>query len=173
MFWLVVFLLHLLVFGGTLALAGLNRFRVADRFNIEPFTNHTVAAPPSVGAPQPAPLGPEVKVSDHKAPARELTETYWKYYGAAGGVGTVLAWAWLAAAARKRDGGRVVMRAAVHSLTAYLAVVSVLCFWGNHFFWGVALAVGAALHFLYVMSVIDRYKYQPQLHFVGQCYLPF
>jgi hypothetical protein len=53
------------------------------------------------------------------------------------------------------------MRAAVHSLTAYLAVVSVLCFWGGHLFWGVALAVGAALHFLYVMSVIDRYGANP------------
>ncbi|KAM3227041.1 hypothetical protein ACQJBY_059160 [Aegilops geniculata] len=51
------------------------------------------------------------------------------------------------------------MRAAVHSLTAYLAVISVLCFWGNHSFWGVALAVGAALHFLYVMSVIDRFPF--------------
>ncbi|KQK00039.1 hypothetical protein BRADI_3g46940v3 [Brachypodium distachyon] len=159
-FWLVVFLLHLLVFGGALALAGLNRFRIADRFNIERYTNQT-AAPRSrsAGAPEPAPPGPQVKFSPEKAPASELTETYWKYYGVAGGTGTVLAWAWLAAAAGRRDGGKVVMRAAVHSLTAYLAVVSVLCFWGKHFFWGVALAVGAALHFLYVMSVLDRFPF--------------
>ncbi|KAM0862201.1 hypothetical protein ACQ4PT_045408 [Festuca glaucescens] len=163
-FWLVLFLLHLLLFGGILALAGLNRFRIADRFNITPYlqhghsNNHT-AAPPSAGAPEPATPGPVVTVSKHKAQPSELTETYWKYYGAAGAVGAVLAWAWLAAAAGKRDGGRVVMRAAVHSLTAYLAVVSVLCFWGNHFFWAVALAVGAALHFLYVMSVIDRFPF--------------
>ena len=100
-FWLVVFLLHLLVFGGTLALAGLNRFRTADRFNIDPYLNVTAAAhPPSAGrAPEPAPpSGPDVAVSKHKAQPSELTETYWKYYGAAGGVGTVLAWAWLAAA---------------------------------------------------------------------------
>ena len=103
-------------------------------------------------------------MSKEKALPPELTETYWKYYGAAGAVGMLLAWSWLAAAAGKKDGGRVLMRAAVHSLTAYLAVISVLCFWGNHSFWGVALAVGAALHFLYVMSVIDRYT-QPQLHF--------
>lgn len=159
-FWLVVFLLHLLVFGGALALAGLNRFRVADRFNIDRYANHT-AAPPSAAV---APPGSDVGVSKEKALPPELTETYWKYYGAAGAVGTLLAWSWLAAAAGKKDGGRVLMRAAVHSLTAYLAVISVLCFWGNHSFWGVALAVGAALHFLYVMSVIDRYS-QPQLHF--------
>uniref|UniRef100_A0ACD5ZH25 Uncharacterized protein n=1 Tax=Avena sativa TaxID=4498 RepID=A0ACD5ZH25_AVESA len=158
-FWLVVFLLHLLLFGGALALSGLNRFHIADRFNIDPFTNHTAAPPSAGGAPQPAPPGPDVQVSKYKALPSELTETYWKYYGAAGAVGTVLAWAWLAAAAGKRDGGRVVMRAAVHSLTAYLAVVSVLCFWGKHFFWGVALAVGAVLHFLYVMSVIDRFPF--------------
>lgn len=157
-FWLVVFLLHLLVFGGALALAGLNRFGVADRFNIDRYANHT-AAPPSAGAPQPAPPGPDVGVSKEKALPSELTETYWKYYGAAGAVGTLLAWSWLAAAAGKKDGGRVLMRAAVHSLTAYLAVISVLCFWGNHSFWGVALAVGAALHFLYVMSVIDRFPF--------------
>jgi hypothetical protein len=160
----VVFLLHLFLFGGALALAGLNRFRIADRFNLDPYlqfhphSRNRTAAPPSAGAPQPEPPGPDVTVYKRKAKPSELTETYWKYYGAAGAVGTVLASAWLAAAAGKRDGGRVVMRAAVHSLTAYLAVVSVLCFWGKHFFWGVALAVGAALHFLYVMSVIDRYR---------------
>jgi len=60
-------------------------------------------------------------------PASELTETYWKYYGAVGAVGAALAWAWLAAAAWRKDGGKVVMRTAVHCLTAYLAVVSVLC----------------------------------------------
>ena len=41
-------------------------------------------------------------------------------------------------------------------LTTYLAVISVLCFWGEQFFWGVAFAIGAALQFLYVISVMDR-----------------
>ena len=160
-FWLVVFLLHLLVFGAALALFGLNRFRQADRFNIGRYANLT-AEPwgTPAGSPDPAPAPPPPSVyrsEDPSVPASELTETYWKFYGAAGGVGAALAWAWLAAAAWRKDGGKVVMRTAVHSLTAYLAVASVLCFWGKHFFWGVAFAVGAALHFLYVMSVLDRY----------------
>lgn len=162
-FWLVVFLLHLLVFGAALALFGLNRFRQADRFNIGRYANLT-AEPWGTPAPSPelapAPPPPSVyRSEDPTVPASELTETYWKYYGAAGGVGAMLAWAWLAAAAWRKDGGRLIMRTAVHSLTAYLAVVSVLCFWGKHFFWGVALAVGAGLHFLYVMSVLDRFPF--------------
>lgn len=161
-FWLVVFLLHLLVFGAALALFGLNRFHQADRFNIGRYANLTAepwgtpAGPPD---PAPAPPPPSVyRSEDPSVPPSELTETYWKYYGAAGAVGAALACAWLAAAAWRKDGGKVVMRTAVHCLTAYLAVVSVLCFWGKHFFWGVALAVGAGLHFLYVMSVLDRYS---------------
>jgi hypothetical protein len=163
-FWLVVFLLHLLVFGAALALFGLNRFRQAHRFNIGPFANQTAlpwGAASTAGAPEvaPAPPPPSVyRAEDPTAPASELTETYWKYYGVAGAVGAALAWAWLAAAARRKDGGKLLMRTVVHSLTAYIAVVSVLCFWGKHFFWGVALAVGAGLHFLYVMSVLDRYR---------------
>ncbi|PKI61936.1 hypothetical protein CRG98_017662 [Punica granatum] len=48
------------------------------------------------------------------------------------------------------------MKVSVHILTTYLAVIGVLCFWGERFFCGVAFAVGAALQFLYVISVIDR-----------------
>ncbi|KAF5930514.1 hypothetical protein HYC85_031387 [Camellia sinensis] len=48
------------------------------------------------------------------------------------------------------------MKFAVHILTTYLAVISVLCFWGEQFFWGVAFAVGAALQFLYIISIMDR-----------------
>ncbi|CAN1835483.1 CTL-like protein DDB_G0274487 [Linum perenne] len=48
------------------------------------------------------------------------------------------------------------MNISVHILTTYLAVISVLCFWCEQFFWGVTFAVGAALQFLYVISVIDR-----------------
>ncbi|KAG0533567.1 hypothetical protein BDA96_04G204400 [Sorghum bicolor] len=166
-FWLVVFLLHLLVFGAALALFGLNRFRQADRFNIGRYANLTAepwgtTATPA-GSPDPAPSAPPppsvYRSEDPSVPASELTETYWKFYGAAGAVGAALACAWLAAAAWRKDGGKVVMRTAVHCLTAYLAVVSVLCFWGKHFFWGVALAVGAGLHFLYVMSVLDRFPF--------------
>jgi hypothetical protein len=51
----------------------------------------------------------------------------------------------------------LMMRVSVHGLTTYLAVVSVFCFWAHHFFWGVAFAVGAALQFLYLLSVFDRY----------------
>jgi hypothetical protein len=170
-FWLVVFLIHLLVFGAALALFGLNRFRQADRFNIGRYANLTAepwgTTGTPAGSPDPAPAPPPPSVyrsEDPSVPASELTETYWKYYGAAGAVGAALAWAWLAAAAWRKDGGKVVMRTAVHCLTAYLAVVSVLCFWGKHFFWGVALAVGAGLHFLYVMSVLDRYS--SQQHYV-------
>ncbi|KAI7984705.1 Actin-related protein 2 [Camellia lanceoleosa] len=32
----------------------------------------------------------------------------------------------------------------------------VLCFGGEQFFWGVAFAVGAALQFLYIISIMDR-----------------
>ncbi|CAN6273217.1 unnamed protein product [Urochloa humidicola] len=164
-FWLVVFLLHLLVFGAALALFGLNRFRQADRFNIGRYANLTAepwGTTTPAGSPDPAPAPPPPAVyrsEDPSVPPSELTETYWKFYGAAGGVGAALAGAWLAAAAWRKDRGKVVMRTAVHSLTAYLAVVSVLCFWGKHFFWGVALAVGAFLHFLYVMSVLDRFPF--------------
>ncbi|CAD6243942.1 unnamed protein product [Miscanthus lutarioriparius] len=127
-FWLVVFLLHLLVFGAALALFGLNRFRQADRFNIGRYANLTAepwGTNTPAGSPDPAPAPPPPSVyrsEDPSVPASELTETYWKYYGAAGAVGAALAWAWLAAAAWRKDGGKVVMRTAVHCLTAYLAV---------------------------------------------------
>ncbi|XP_028092180.1 CTL-like protein DDB_G0274487 isoform X3 [Camellia sinensis] len=48
------------------------------------------------------------------------------------------------------------MKFAVHILTTYLAVISVLCFWGEQFFWGVAFAVRAALQLLYIIYFIDR-----------------
>ncbi|KAL5064508.1 hypothetical protein RYX36_026245 [Vicia faba] len=48
------------------------------------------------------------------------------------------------------------MKVSVHILTTYLAVISVLCFWAHQFFWGIAFAIGAALHFLYIISVINR-----------------
>lgn len=138
-FWLFVFLVHLLAFGSLLFLLGMNRFGEVDRFKINRFTNITAAAP-ATGGGDPSPP--------------ELTEKFWPLYGVAGAVGTALAWAWLALGSRTG----LMMKVSVHVLTTYLAVISVLCFWGEHFFWGVAFAVGAALQFLYVMSVLDRYS---------------
>ncbi|CAL9133511.1 unnamed protein product [Musa textilis] len=146
-FWLCVFLLHLLVFGFALALLGINRFNRADRLNIDRFTNLTGGANFSQAA-----FVQYLKQSD---PA-ELTETYWPFYGVAGGASVLLAWAWLSLL---RIRASQMMKVSIHILTTYLAVVSVLCFWAEHFFWGVVFAVGAALQFLYVMSVLDRFPF--------------
>lgn len=82
-----------------------------------------------------------------------LTEDYWPMYAVAGGVGTVLGCTWLLLMGSRAN---QMMKVSVHILTTYLAVISVLCFWGKQFFWGVVFAIGAALQFLYVISVIDR-----------------
>lgn len=144
-FWLCVFLLHLLVFGFALALLGINRFNRADRLNIDRFTNLTGGANFSQAS-----FVQYLKQTD----TAELTETYWPFYGVAGGASVLLAWAWLSLL---RIRASQMMKVSIHILTTYLAVVSVLCFWAEHFFWGVVFAVGAALQFLYVMSVLDRY----------------
>ncbi|KAF5940213.1 hypothetical protein HYC85_021380 [Camellia sinensis] len=81
------------------------------------------------------------------------TEDYWPLYAVAGGIGTVLGWIWLLLLGSRAN---QMMKFAVHILTTYLAVISVLCFWGDQFFCGVAFAIGAAFQFLYVISVIDR-----------------
>ncbi|XP_008801144.2 CTL-like protein DDB_G0274487 [Phoenix dactylifera] len=140
-FWLLVFLVQLVALGSVLALLGINRFRKADRLNIDRFTNITGMG--NASHPQEQPRG-------------DLTETFWPFYGVAGGVGIVLAWAWLSLLGSKAS---QMMKVSIHSLTTYLAVISVLCFWGQHVFWGIAFAVGAALHFLYVMSVLDRFPF--------------
>lgn len=128
-FWLVIFVLHLL--GASLFLVGLglNRFQMTDRLNIDKYT---------------------VRVVDENG---GLTEDYWPLYGVAGGVGTVLGFIWLALLGSRAN---QMMKFAVHILTTYLAVVSVLCFWDEQFFWGVAFAIGATLQFLYVISAIER-----------------
>ncbi|XP_042501748.1 CTL-like protein DDB_G0274487 isoform X2 [Macadamia integrifolia] len=82
-----------------------------------------------------------------------LTEDYWPSYAVAGGVGTILGWAWLLLLGSRAN---QMMKVSVHILTAYLAIISVLCFWGKQFFWGIAFAIGSSLQFLYVISVIDR-----------------
>ncbi|KAG0492747.1 hypothetical protein HPP92_006145 [Vanilla planifolia] len=139
-FWLFVFVVHVLAFGSFLFLLGMNRFGQPDRLNIDRFTNITAAAPAAASG-------------ESGTPRSELTETFWPLYGVAGGVGAALAWGWLALMGS--CAGQM-MKVSVHILVTYLAVLSVLCFWGEYFFWGVAFAVGAALQFLYVMSVLDR-----------------
>ncbi|KAL6969824.1 hypothetical protein U1Q18_029536 [Sarracenia purpurea var. burkii] len=128
-FWLGVFMLHMIGIGLILTVLGLNRFMKKDRLNIDRYT---------------------MGFLENQA---GLTEDYWPLYAVAGGVGTVLGWIWLLFL-----GSHVnqMMKIAVHILTTYLAVISVLCFWGEQFFWGVAFAIGAALQFLYVISIIDR-----------------
>ncbi|XP_021675777.1 uncharacterized protein LOC110661454 isoform X2 [Hevea brasiliensis] len=128
-FWLGIFLLHLIGLGLALAVLGLNRFKKSDRFNIDRFT------PGASGNNS------------------GLTEDYWPMHALAGGVGTVLGWTWLLLLGSRAN---QMMKISVHILTTYLAVISVLCFWCEQFFWGVAFAIGAALQFLYVISVIDR-----------------
>ncbi|XVF03432.1 hypothetical protein REPUB_Repub04eG0261000 [Reevesia pubescens] len=128
-FWLAIFIIHLFVLGFVLAVLGINRFKTADRLNIDRFTN---------------------RVWENND---GLTENYWPQYAVAGGVGAVLGWIWLLLLGSRAN---QMMKVSVHILTTYLAVISVLCFWCEQFFWGVAFATGAALQFLYVISVIDR-----------------
>ncbi|XP_019429129.1 PREDICTED: CTL-like protein DDB_G0274487 [Lupinus angustifolius] len=128
-FWLGVFVIHLIALGFLMGVLGLNRFKIENRLNIDKHTS---------------------RISGNKA---GLTETYWPLYAAAGGVGTVLGLSWLLLLGFQATH---MMKFSVHILTTYLAVISVLCFWAEQFFWGVAFAIGAALQFLYVIAVIDR-----------------
>ncbi|XP_012464742.1 uncharacterized protein LOC105783696 isoform X1 [Gossypium raimondii] len=128
-FWLAIFMLHLIALGFVLVLLGLNRFKKSDRLNIDRYTN---------------------RVWEHN---NGLTENYWPNYAVAGGVGAALGWIWLLLLGSHAN---LMMKVSVHILTTYLAVISVLCFWCKQFFWGVAFATGAALQFLYVISVVDR-----------------
>ncbi|KAK4263769.1 hypothetical protein QN277_029142 [Acacia crassicarpa] len=128
-FWSGIFLIHLIGMGFLLGLLGFNRFEKQNRLNIDRYT---------------APF------SENK---NGLTEELWPLYAVAGGVGSVLGWSWLLLLGSR---GSQMMKVSVHILTTYLAVISVLCFWAEQFFWGVFFAIGAALQFLYVISVIDR-----------------
>lgn len=128
-FWLGVFIIHMICLGIILAVLGLNRFKKSDRLNIDRYTN---------------------RLMENK---RGLTEEFWPFYAVAGAVGTVLGWTWLLLLGSRSN---QMMKVSVHILTTYLAVISVLCFWGSQFLFGVAFAIGAALQFLYVISVIDR-----------------
>lgn len=129
-FWLAVFVLHMVILGLVMGVLGLNRFREADRLKLDKFTNHSGG-------------GSSV----------DTTEEFWPIYGTAGGIGAVVAWTWLLMLCHK---GNQMMKVAVHSTTTYLAVVSMFCFWIGEIFWGIACAVGAVLQFLYVISVMDR-----------------
>lgn len=128
-FWLILFVIQLIGVGFVLVILGVNRFKKKNRLDIDKYT---------------------YRFMENEA---GLTEDYWPLYAVAGGVGTALGWSWLLLL-----GSRAIqmMKVSVHILTTYLAVISVLCFWAHQFFWGVAFAIGAALQFLYIISVIDR-----------------
>ncbi|KAI5401557.1 hypothetical protein KIW84_066145 [Lathyrus oleraceus] len=128
-FWLGIFVIHLIGLGFLLGVLGFNRFEIENRLDIDKYTSG---------------------LSGNEA---GLTETYWPLYGVAGGIGTVLGWTWMLLLGSRAT---QMMKVSVHILTTYLAVISVLCFWTEQIFWGVAFAIGAALQFLYVISVIDR-----------------
>ncbi|KAF3431819.1 hypothetical protein FNV43_RR26555 [Rhamnella rubrinervis] len=128
-FWLGIFTIHLVVLGIVMAVLGINRFKRTDRLNIDRYTDGFLEN------------------------QRGLTENYWPLYAVAGGVGTVLGWTWLLLLGSQAN---YMMKVSVHILTTYLAVISVLCFWADQFFWGVAFAVGATFQFFYVISVIER-----------------
>ena len=85
---------------------GLNRFKKSNRLQIDKFTNTIM----------------ENRVG--------LTEDYWPLFALAGGVGTLLGWTWLFLLGSFANH---VMKISVHILTTYLAVISVLCFWGQLF----------------------------------------
>ncbi|XP_023746336.1 uncharacterized protein LOC111894498 isoform X2 [Lactuca sativa] len=128
-FWLGIFVLHLILVGFALGILGLNRFRKKDRLNIDQYTNRFLENQTG------------------------LTEDYWPLYAISGAISTVIGWIWLLLLGSRSN---QMMKVSVHILTTYLAVVSVLCFWGKLVFWGVAFAIGSGLHFLYIISVIDR-----------------
>lgn len=130
-FWLGVFLIQLVLMGCALTVLGLNRFKKTDRLKIDRYTQ---------------------RFWENQ---RGFTENYWPLYALAGGVGTVLGWTWLLFLSSQANH---MMKVAVHILTTYLAVISVLLFWMEQFFWGIAFAIGAVLQFLYVISIIDRYE---------------
>ncbi|XVE85960.1 hypothetical protein DITRI_Ditri17bG0133900 [Diplodiscus trichospermus] len=116
-FWLAIFIIHLIVVGFFLPTIGLLWFKTSD------------------------------------VPSMLLTVNYLPTYAIAGGVGAVLGGIWLLLLGSRAN---QMMKVSVHILSTYLAVISVLCFWCKQTFWGVAFAIGAALQFLYVISVMDR-----------------
>ncbi|KAK4260871.1 hypothetical protein QN277_003934 [Acacia crassicarpa] len=127
--WAGIFIIHLIFLGIIMAVFGFDTFKHRDRLKLGWFTG---------------------LLRTHK---HGLTEDYWSHYAVAGGVGTVLGVSWLLLLGFRAN---QMMKLSVHILTTYLAVISVLCFWALQIFWGMFFAIGAALQFLYVISVIDR-----------------
>lgn len=82
------------------------------------------------------------------------TEDFWPMYAVAGGTGAFLAWAFLGIFCLRTN---QIIKVAVHSVTTYLAVIAVFCFWDKEYFWGLTFSIGASLQFLYAISVMDRY----------------
>lgn len=81
------------------------------------------------------------------------TQSFWPVYGVAAGTGAFLAWAMLGIFCVRTN---QIIKVAVHSVTTYLAVIAVFCFWDKEIFWGLTFAIGALLQFLYAISVMDR-----------------
>ncbi|XP_049936253.1 uncharacterized protein LOC116263162 [Nymphaea colorata] len=131
-FWLCIFVIHLVGLGFLLAVLGVSRFKRPDRLQIDKFVN---------------------KIVQNKS---GQTETFWPLYAVAAAIGTVLGCAWLSLLGTR---AHQMMKFSVYSLTTYLAVISVLCFWDDEIFWGISFAIGALLHFTYVMSVMDRFPF--------------
>ncbi|CAN5951912.1 unnamed protein product [Sphagnum jensenii] len=125
-FWLAVFVLHLLGLGLCLAILGMDRFRGLNRFK---------------------------KLDRLSSSGNDKTEFYWPMYATAAAIGSVLAWLWLSLLCLRAD---QMVKIVVHSVTTYLAVIAVFCFWHIQIFWGIVFAVGAFVQFLYSMSVMDR-----------------
>ncbi|XP_071729564.1 uncharacterized protein [Rutidosis leptorrhynchoides] len=128
-FSLVIFILHTIISGLALGVLGLNSFRQKNRLNIDQYTNNFVEN------------------------RHSLTEDYWPSYAYCGAIGAVIGWVWLFFFGSRLDR---MMRVSVHVLTTYLAVLSVLCFWGRLIFLGVTFAVGSGIQFLYILSIVDR-----------------
>uniref|UniRef100_A0A0C9QTX0 Choline transporter-like protein n=1 Tax=Wollemia nobilis TaxID=56998 RepID=A0A0C9QTX0_9CONI len=126
-FWLFIFVMHLIGLGFVLFVLGANKFQ-NDGSKLDRFTGS----------------------------GQGRTEQYWPLYALSGGLGVVLAWASLLLLCTRAN---QITKLSVHGLTTYLAVVSVLCFWDKQIFWGIAFAIAAVLHFMYVMSVMDRFPF--------------
>ncbi|KAL2633823.1 hypothetical protein R1flu_005302 [Riccia fluitans] len=125
-FWLIVFVLHAALVGFLLAILGINRYRRNNRF---------------------------AKLAKFSTSDGQQTQEFWPILGTAAAIGAALGLAMLSVMCLRPN---QLIKVAVHSVTTYLAVISVFCFWDEQFFWGIAFAIGAALQFLYVISVMDR-----------------
>ncbi|BBN05625.1 hypothetical protein MPTK1_3g14640 [Marchantia polymorpha subsp. ruderalis] len=125
-FWLFLFLVQTALVGFLLAVLGINRYRRDNRF---------------------------AKLARFQSSDGLQTQEFWPIFGTAAAIGAVLGWAMLTIICIRAN---QLIKVAVHSVTTYLAIVSVFCFWDEEIFWGIAFAIGAALQFMYAISVMDR-----------------